>query len=168
MFALTLSMEPLLGDRVCPMPLYIPPAGVSPIGTVLTAYRPLPPPPVIRADKLRYQRQSFESVFRDRDPVDAAVVEALWRVRGSGAAVANTGARFLDIEKLDDRAKTVIQSETYTALRRLIRRGDITIKNVVVETGPDWAEVQVYYLNNRAPFNRDRVVRKRLPEEIED
>ncbi len=146
---------------------YIPPAGTTPLGTTdLVPYRPLPPPPVIRADKLVYRDQAFASMTKDTDPVDAAVIEALWRVRGSGAAVQDTGARFLDIEKLDDRAKTVIANEARTALRRIIRRGDITLTKVVVDTGPDWAEVAVHYINNRAPFNRERVARKRLPEEI--
>lgn len=146
---------------------YIPPAGISNLGTTeLTEWKPLPPPPVIRADRLNYQSQAFTSVTTDRDPVDAAVIEALWRVRGSGAAVRNTGARFLDIRKLDDRAKVLLESEARTALRRLIQRGDITIKNIVVEVGGDWAEVTVHYLNNRAPFKRDRVATKRLPEEI--
>jgi len=149
---------------------WIPPAGVTPLGTTdLSPYKPLPPPPVIRADRLRYKDQSFASVYKDRDPVDAAVVEALWRVRGSGAAVANTGARFLDIEKIDDRAATTIANEARTALRRLIRRGDITLVAVQVQTGPDWAEVSVRYLNNRTPLaDKERLVRKRLPEEIED
>lgn len=148
---------------------YIPPAGVTEMGfTDLSPFKPLPPPPVIRADKLEYRGQRFASMVKDRDPVDAAVVEALWRVRGSGAAVQFTGARFLDIEKLDDRAQVVIANEARTALRRIIRRGDITIRNITVEVGSDWAEVAVFYFNNRAPFDRERVVRKRLPEEIED
>jgi hypothetical protein len=74
----------------------------------------------------------------------------------------------LDIEKIDDRAKTTIANEARFALARIIRRGDITVTKIEVQTGPDWAEVVVYYINNRAPFNRDRVARKRIPEEIED
>jgi hypothetical protein len=147
--------------------VYIPPAGTTSLGTVvLTAVRPLPPPPVIRADKLSYQSQAFESVTKDRDPIDAAVIEALWRIRGSGAAVMNTGARFLDVKKLDEKAKVLLDNEARAALRRIVRRGDITIKKIEVLTGNDWAEVQVFYLNNRAPFKRDRLATKRLPEEI--
>lgn len=146
---------------------YIPPSGTTELGTAdLVPYKPLPPPPVIRADKLIYQDQTFASVIQDRDPVDAAVIEALWRVRGSGAAVQDTGARFLDIPKLDDKAKTSIANEARTALTRIVRRGDIRIVKITVETGNDWAEITVAYQNNRAPYNRDRLVHKRLPEEI--
>lgn len=147
---------------------YIPSAGISPLGaTELSEYRPLPPPPVIRADKLNYQAQAFESVFSDRDPTDAAVIEALWRVRGSGAAVRNTGARFLDVRKLDDKAKILLANEARFALTRLVRRGDITIKKITVEVGDDWAELTVFYTNNRTPLaKKDRTAKKRLPEEI--
>lgn len=147
---------------------YIPSAGISPMGTTeLSEYRPLPPPPVIRSDKLNYQAQAFESVFSDRDPTDAAVIEALWRVRGSGAAVRNTGARFLDVRKLDDKAKILLENEARVALARLVRRGDITITKITVETGDDWAEITVFYVNNRTALaKKDRTAKKRLPEEI--
>lgn len=147
---------------------YIPSAGISPLGTTeLTEYRPLPPPPVIRADKLNYQSQAFTSVVSDRDPTDAAVIEALWRVRGSGAAVRNTGARFLDVRKLDDKAKILLANEARIALSRLIRRGDITITKITVVTGDDCAELTVFYLNNRTSLaKKDRIAKKRLPEEI--
>jgi len=146
---------------------YIPSAGVTSLGaTDLTENRPLPPPPVIRADKLNYQHQSFESVFSDNDPTDAAVIEALWRVRGSGAAVRNTGAKFLEIRKLDNKAKTLLENEARQALIRLVRRGDISISSIRVLTGNDWAEVTVNYVNNRTALaKKDRSITKRLPEE---
>jgi hypothetical protein len=146
---------------------YIPPAGTTDLGTTeLSEYLPLPPPPVIRADKMTYQTQSIASVFSDIDPTDAAVIEALWRIRGSGAAVRNTGARFIDVRKLDDKAKILLENEARIALTRLTRRGDITITKIVVDIGSDWAEVAVHYMNNRtSTLKRDRVARKRLPEE---
>jgi hypothetical protein len=144
---------------------YIPTAGISPLGTTeLTEYRPLPPPPVIRADRLDYQEQAFTSVFSDRDPTDSAVIEALWRVRGSGAAVRNTGARFLDVRKLDDKAKILLDNEARIALSRIIRRGDITVTKIVVETGGDWAEISVFYVNNKTPSQKKtRIANLRLP-----
>lgn len=147
---------------------YIPSAGVTSLGTAdLAEYRPLPAAPVIRADKLEYQTQAFESVFSDNDPTDAAVVESLWRVRGSGAAVRNVGTRFLDVQKLDNKAKTLLENEARIALRRLVSKGYITIKSIVVKTGNDWAEVEVNYINNRTALaKKDRSVKKRLPEEI--
>lgn len=134
--------------------------------TELSPFKKLASPPVIRADKINYQDQSFASMLKDRDPVDAAVIEALWRVRGTGAAVANTGARFLDITKLDDKANTIIANEARTALTRLVNRGDIQIKKIDVSVGSDWAEVAVHYLNMRASKKKDRVIRKRFPEEV--
>jgi len=148
---------------------YIPPAGTTEIGIADLSWNGrLPPPPTIRADLLDYRTQAFMSVVKDRDPVDAAVIESLWRVRGSGIAVQNTGARFLDVPKLDDNAKTLLSNEARTALERIIRRGDITLLKIVVETGGDWAEVSVHYHNNRSVDKTERVARKRIPEEIDN
>ena len=106
-------------------------------------------------------------MVKDQDPIDAAVVEALWRIRASGAAVQDTGARFLDISKIDDRAKRALEGEARSALRRLVRRNDITLKKVSVETGPDWAEVTVDYINNRTALQKkERQAKVRVPEAI--
>lgn len=131
---------------------------------------PYPKPPVIRADRIDPQTQEFTSLFVDRDPTDAAVVEALWRVKGSGAAVADVGTRYLDIEKIDDQHKRTVESETETALHRLVKRGDISIIRIEVKIGPDWSEVEVTYLNNRAKRDRERERRavRRLPEWVSD
>jgi hypothetical protein len=150
------------------MPIVIEPAGVFPLGFFDETRRyQLPKAPVIRADKIDPATQEWTSMVKDQDPIDAAVVEALWRVRGSGAAVSDTGARFLDLDKLDDRAPRAIESEARFALRRLVRRGDITLKSVEVSTGPDWAEVEVNYINNRTALQKkDRQAKRRVPEGI--
>lgn len=140
----------------------IPPMGEEPEELI----RPLPPPPVIRADRIRYQDQVFTSMVNDTDPVDAAVVECLWRIRGTGAAVADTGARFLDTDKLDERASTLIANEARFALRRLVQRGDINITRIDVTIGQDWAEVSVTYINNRSPFDRERRIARRLTDGV--
>lgn len=146
---------------------FAPPVGSWPLGADGDErVRPLPPPPVIRADRINYRGQSFESMTRDRDPVDAATIEALWRVRGSGAAVVAVGTRFLDIEKIDDQADVALANEARAALARIVRRGDITIVTIRVDKGPDWAEVTVNYINNRAPREKERTVKKRVPEEV--
>lgn len=129
-----------------------------------------PAPPVIRADRIDPVTQEFTSLFKDQDPVDAAVIEALWRVRASGAAVMDTGARFLDIPKIDDQHTSQVISETRNALRRLVQRGDIFVKRIEVRTGPDWSEVDVTYLNNRAKRDRtkERHAVRRFPEWVDD
>jgi hypothetical protein len=147
--------------------VHIPPAGVSPLGlTVLRKKGLMPEPPVIRADKLNYTKQAFLSVTKDSDPVDAAVIESLYRVRGSGAAVMNKGSRFKDITKLDDRATELIISEARKALARIIRRGDITIRTMTVETTGDTAVLTVNYINNRSKLRELRQAIRRLPEDI--
>jgi hypothetical protein len=149
------------------MPIWVPPAGVTPLGAFTGTFDgPLPPAPAIRADKLDQETSTYQSMVLDRDPVDAAVVEALWRVRGSGAAVADTGTRFLDIKKLDSQAARLIESEARNALKRMVVAGYITITKVDVTVGNDWAEVAVSYLNNRASRDKMRVVRRRVPESV--
>lgn len=153
------------------MPIYVPPAGITPMGAYDGDPRgPYPPPPVIRADKIDPVTQEFTSLFSDQDPVDAAVIEALWRVKGSGAAVQDVGARFLDIPKIDDQHRAQVEGETRNALRRLVLRGDIFLKSVKVTVGPDWSEVEVTYLNLRAKRDRDQERRavRRLPEWVND
>lgn len=150
------------------MPIVVPPAGVFPLGFFDETRRyELPKPPVVRADQIDASTQEFTSMVKDQDPIDAAVVESLWRVRQSGAAVFETGARFLDVDKIDDRAARRLESEARFALRRLVRRGDIRIKNVTVETGEDWAEVTVDYINNRTALQKkERQAKVRVPEAI--
>lgn len=146
----------------------IPPIGVFPLGQFdeVRLYE-LPKAPVIRADAIDPVTQDWVSLIKDQDPIDAAVVEALWRVRGSGAAVFDTGARFLDVEKLDDQAPSRFESEARFALRRLTQRGDITIKAITVDTGPDWAEVTVDYMNNRTALAKKlRRAKVRMPEAV--
>jgi len=150
------------------VPIVVPPAGVFPLGFFNETRRyQLPQAPVVRADAISPSSQEWTSMVKDQDPIDAAVVEALWRIRASGAAVQDTGARFLDISKIDDRAKRALEGEARSALRRLVRRNDITLKKVSVETGPDWAEVTVDYINNRTALQKkERQAKVRVPEAI--
>lgn len=152
------------------MTVIIEPVGVFPLGQFNEVrHYELPKAPVIRADKIDPVTQDWTSFIYDQDPIDAAVVEALWRVRGSGAAVQNTGARFLDVGKLDDQAPKKFESETRFALRRLVQRGDITIKAITVDTGADWGEVTVDYTNNRTALaKKQRTFKMRVPEAIKN
>lgn len=146
--------------------LDIPPAGVYELGFYSPEdYEPIPDPPVIRADLIKARSQEFESLTKDMDPIDAQVVDAIWRVRESGAAVMNDGARFLDVSKIDDQAPNRVRSQVRTSLGRLTSNGDITLKNVEVTSGADWMEVEIDYVNNRTALaNKTRKLRTRLPE----
>lgn len=153
------------------MPLVIPPLGVTPLGAFdSTRSFQISPPPVIRADAIDPQTQEWTSFLKDQDPIDAQVIEALWRVRRSGAAVQNTGARFLDIQKLDDSASNRIIAEARFALKRLLDNGDITFtKEPTVTTGEDWGELEVFYRNNRTALQRkERQAKIRVPEAVKN
>ncbi len=91
----------------------------------------------------------LQSVLLDLDPIDAQVVEALSRVRASGASVQTTGARFVDIEKLTDAAELDVLSQTRDALSRLVSRSLIAVESISVLFGDDWFEVSVVYFNLR-------------------
>ena len=148
------------------MAVIVPPAGVTPMGQFPGGvYAGQPPPPTIRADKIDPITQEFASFVKDDDPIDSQVIGSLWRVRLSGAAVADTGARFLDVSKLTDSAIGNITGEARYAMRRMLQRGDISLKSLTVETGSDWAELVCNYVNNRTlTSNKNRQVRVRLPE----
>lgn len=143
--------------------------GVTPLGGFTGEFEgPLPFPPVIRADKIDARTQEFEKLTEDRDPVDAAVIEMLWRVRGTGAVVRTKGARFLDVDKLNDRAANRLKSEAQEALAPLVKRRDITILTITVEIdrADTSADLTVAYLNNRRTSNKRQEVRRRVPEAI--
>lgn len=152
------------------MTVIVPPVGVFPLGQFdEVRHYELVKAPVIRADRIDPVTQDWTSLIYDQDPTDAAVIEALWRVRGSGAAVTDTGSRYLDVNKLDDQAPKKFESETRFALRRLVQRGDITIKSIKVDTEDDWGEVTVDYVNNRTALaKKTRLAKVRVPEAIKN
>jgi len=150
-------------------PLVVPPLGLSSLGL----FHPTPyvfratPPAGILADAIDYGNTDplqppaaatfeYTSLTRGLHPIDEQVLVALSRIRASGAAVQNDGARFLDVGKLDEGAKTILGSEARTALRRLVTNGDIALVSIKVFIVDDSAEVDVAYRNLRA-LDRQRV-----------
>lgn len=134
------------------MPLVIPPIGVSPLGQFSPASVdrvPAPPPGVI-ADQVDYQTLEVTSLAHGPHPIDEQVMTALTTVRQSGAVVTETGARFIDVEKIDADATTRLESEARIALKRLIDRRDILLLGVVVDSEDDAAAVTVQWRNLRA------------------
>lgn len=160
------------------VPPIIPPISVSPLGLFVPAgaVPPLAPPPGILADLIDYgqfdpekdpKRPTFEylSLKRGMHPIDEQVCIALTRVRASGAAVQNEGGRFLDVDKLDDRAKSRIVSEARIALKRLVSNRDIEVVTMSVDIVDDLATLFLQYKNLRAK-DRSTIRRtyQRIPE----
>lgn len=117
----------------------------------------MPAPPAMAAESygLTGDRDVL-SLTTSVDPIDAQVQLALVAVRDSGAAGKGTGQRFSTIKKLGDDIVAVLDGETRTALTRLVKNGDISVVSIVVETGSDWAEIVVTYINHRLPGGADK------------
>lgn len=144
------------------MALVVLPIGLHPLGTgAPPTYDAVAPPPVIGAEQISQLTKDVASASKAADPIDAQIQGALNRLRGSGAAVTRDGQRFLDVRKLDDSAKTLLEREARTALGRLVTRGDVTIDDVrvVIDSGGQWAEVYIDLFNNRLPNSKKQTVK---------
>lgn len=142
-----------------------PPAGVTPVSTALPDRRtPFAEPPVIRADLLDYQTQEFASFTRGFDPIDAQVVEALWRVRGTGAAVVSDGARFNEVRKLESGVEIRYQQYVREALSRLTSGQHIRVVSIRVRQSENAVELVVDYTNLRlTSSDKSRQARRTVP-----
>ncbi|HEX4334688.1 MAG TPA: hypothetical protein VH062_02175 [Polyangiaceae bacterium] len=151
------------------MPLVIPPIGVSPLGQFVPATTDTVPtaPPGVLADLVDLRTLEVLSLFQGLHPIDEQVLTALTTVRKSGACVAEVGARFVDVRKLDQGATRRLESEARIALKRLIDRRDIKLIGVDVASDDDWAEVTVRWTNLRASDSaRERSTPLRDPSNI--
>lgn len=134
------------------MPLVIPPLGVSPLGQfapIVYVATPAPPPGVL-ADAIDYATFEYSSLVDGLHPIDEQVLIALTRLRASGAVVLSTGARFIDVPKLDDSASKALDSEARIALKLLVDQQDIRIVRIAVDIVDDAATVTVVWQNLRA------------------
>lgn len=146
----------------------IPPAGLSPLGFfVEQTFRDPTDPPAILADAIDPETHDYLSIDRGQDPIDAQVILALKTVRGSGAAVTDTGNQFTSIGKLDDSAEAAFRREAEIALSLLVTNRDIRIDSIEVLVQDDFAEVTVTYENLRTiDRNRQRSQAVRIPLEL--
>jgi hypothetical protein len=152
------------------VPVVIPPFGVHPIGHFVPGdpTRRLGPAGIL-ADKIDPNTNDFLSIVVGDDPIDAQVSVAFRTERRSGAAVMDTGQRFLDIRKLTDDADELIMGEAREALRLLLQREDIELESAAVVrgadagTGADWAELTVAYINRRSQDRTREEQTFRLP-----
>jgi hypothetical protein len=130
----------------------IAPLGLTPLGLFEDTTTPaMDPPPVIAAEEIDPSTGELVSVFRGIHPVDAQVIEALIRVRGSGASVTSDGHQYTSIQRIDESTPNLVDSYTRRALDRLTRKNDIRIESIAVEVDEAgaWFEVTVSYWNLR-------------------
>lgn len=163
--------------RLCPtsrklprMP-FIPFAG-GPIGApVVDPAKPLPPPPVIRAERIDPMDGDVTSVYLDLDPIDAQVSRAMEVVRNTGAAVTEDGNRFVDAQRLDPGSFSLLKHEVKRSLARLVAAGDVEVLEVRIDTRDtggatgldDFAELTVRFRNLRARDKDPRTAKVRVP-----
>lgn len=141
------------------MPVVIPAAGLSPAGLFVSqAFADPTKPPGILAYAIDPTTGEYLSISRGMHPIDQQVIIALKVKRRSGAAVMNDGQRFSDIKKVDDTAQARIDSETRTALARLLKNGDIEIISLVpvADQDTDTGTMSLRYRNLRAKGAQER------------
>jgi len=132
---------------------------VSPVGFGITAPSALAPPSPLLADNIDPTTNDYVSLTVGVDPIDAAVVNAVKIVRGSGAAVVSDGARFYKITKITNSIEKEIESIVLEALLRLIRNRDIEYKGVdflQMDPSTQTVEIAVKWVNLRALDGRIR------------
>ena len=122
-----------------------------PLSALLAAGPDLGAPSPLLAAKWDPNRRDYASLFEGEDPTDAAVVHSLCVVRGSGAAVLDTGMEPPPPTMLDSLEQEVA-SAARQALARLVAAGDIRIKRAGLslrDDGNQLAEGRVEYANLR-------------------
>ena len=125
----------------------------TPVGYGVISPGQLAPPSALLARWVDPQTNDFASMTVGMDPIDAQVLLALKVVRNSGPAVAEVGARYIDLKKIQPSTLTDIKAMTKKALSRLIANGDIRYKGVTYDLedpGNQQIQARVQYVNLRA------------------
>jgi hypothetical protein len=138
-----------------------PPFALSPLATFTpTVYGfAASPPPGVLADAIDYSTREFSSLTKGIHPIDEQVLIAITRIRNTGVAVQNVGARFVDIEKIEEGSSPRLESEARIALKRLLERQDISLESVTAAVAggeSDAMVVTVAWHNLRATDQRKR------------
>ena len=118
-----------------------------------------PPRPTL-ADAIDPWTGDYSSL-EGADPTDAAVLDALRIVRGSGASVQQDGQQFTEAQKVTEGLSRFLREEVEFALRRLIATQQITLLEVTVTTENDSATIVVRYRNEAQ--REDRSAQLGLP-----
>lgn len=128
------------------------PSTVSPLGSGVTQTLPAVTHDPITADFIDPSTGEFASMVKGINPIDGQVIVALNTVRGSGAAVMETGNNLMDIKKIRPTVEREVESEIRFALKRLIENRDIRIDSFEIEANRSAQQVDVVlnYTNLRA------------------
>jgi hypothetical protein len=100
------------------------------------------------------------SMTDGQDPIDAQVINAIKRVRGSGQAVRQDGWNPERLRKMTPEEQNTCRAMVRTALKRLTDAGDIRFKGATFELfdeANNYVQVLVEYVNLRS---LDQSVRK--------
>lgn len=139
-----------------------PPAGFSPF-FIPQNFVDVTAPPALLADAIHPATGEYLSITRGFDPTDAAVCAALGIIRGTGAAVMETGQRVSDAKKVLPETSRFLRQEVELALKHLvdsqqIRLVDVSTRIADGQNGEDWAELVVKYTNLSRGEDRAAVV----------
>ena len=112
------------------------------------------------ADNIDPLTRDFASLTKGLDPVDAQVQVALGCVRDSGPSIQGVGLP-PPPRKITEGSEEVMRSQVQTALRTLVRNGDIRLKTIVVniQAGAQQVDGYVEYQNLRALDGTTRTAR---------
>lgn len=126
----------------------IPLAGVTPAVLFTPVnYRTTGVAIAMLADPIDPATGELLSIERGFDPTDAAVINALRTVRGSGSAVEDVGQRFADAKHVTPQLEAFLREEVRLALNGLTSTNQIRLESVAIETVDDTANVHIVYTN---------------------
>lgn len=130
----------------------IPAAGGFPAGLFVPENYDVSGPPGILAYAYDYRTRDIISLERGVHPIDDQVIIAISAYRFSGAALEKIGARWFDIDKLDERAGRLVEGQARLALKTLVDNADIRIEKLEVEidTGAQQANLRLQWKNLRS------------------
>lgn len=118
-------------------PPIVPPAGLTQAATFApTQLVAGLPPPVTLARLLDPTTGEQLSLFHGRPPVIALLIEQLRVVRGTGAAVQDSGNAFSTIRYNDAVAPANLEAEAHRILDPLVAAGFLELQDLEVEAGP--------------------------------
>jgi len=129
------------------------PSTLSPLGQSFTSPSALGPPSTLLADNIDPETHDYNSLTTGIDPIDSQVLTALSVIRGSGAAVEDTGNKFADIRKITKSVRTEIDTEVRTTLGRLISAGDIRFDGTIfdfIDDGNQAVNIRIQWVNLRS------------------
>lgn len=117
-------------------------------------------PPTLLCRKVDPFTGEILSMTEGMDPIDAQVLNAIRRVRGSGQAVRADGWNPEKLRKMTPEEQNTCRTMVRTALKRLTDAGDIRFKGVEFELfdeANNYVQILIEYVNLRS---LDQTVRK--------